>query len=132
MKKLLLIFVAIAFAISLSAQKEVPFKLIIPYGLDTVKTIGGYSKNPVSVIIDFRGADALDMTLDWGFGLDDDSTFASFDTVLFPITVNTTNCPDSICYLERSYSGARIQKLKLTRGTATPGQIFNGNYTYEK
>jgi len=137
MKKLIAIFSLLLVTTLIFSQgsRRYEFTLTSPFGTDTTITLPGYSAGAYSYVIDFGGSNALDATYSFGVDLDEgdlDFSAITFPDRTFPVTINLTNCPDTVCWGERQYLPFYDIKLKYTKGTVTPGTVFTGRIIYTR
>lgn len=116
-------------------SKRKDFVFYSCYGTDTIYRLPGYSSGAYSYVLDFGGADALDATIAWGVDLgtgDVDFAPITFPERTFPLIVNLTNCPDTVCWGEREFIPFYDVLLKYTSNSVTPGIKFTGRIIYSR
>jgi len=137
MKKLFFIALMLMATALLYSQgsKRHDFSFVIPWDTDTIVELPGYSAGAYSYVLDFGGVDALDATYEFGVYLgkgDVDFSDITFPNRTFPVTVNLTNCPDTVCWGEREFMPFYDVRLKVTPGTVTPGTRCTGRIVYTR
>lgn len=136
MKRLTILVISLLFAVGVMAQsRRVDFSITVPVGADTIITIPAYSTEGYSIFLNFNNADAFDGTLDVGTALErDDGKFVGLSTIIatLPSTLDLTTWPDTLFVAEKGYMPFSIVKLKLTRGTVTPGLKYTGRIEFTK
>ena len=116
-------------------SKRHEFIFYAPVGTDTTITLPGYSAGAYSYVLDFGGSDALDATYEFGVDLkmgDEDFSAITFPNRSFPVTINLTNCPDTVCWGEREFMPFYDVKLKYTKGSVSAGTQFKGRIIYSR
>ena len=137
MKKLFFLVTLLLATTLLFSQgsKRLDFAFYAPVGTDTIIELPGYSAGAYSYVLDLGGSNALDATYSFGVYLDKgdvDFTPITFPNRTFPVTINLTNCPDTVCWGEREFMPFQDVRLKYTRGTVTPGKRFTGRIIYSR
>lgn len=137
MKKLILLTLLLLTVTLIYPQgsKRHEFSFISPVGIDTIIELPGYSAGAYSYVIDFGGSNALDATYAFGVYLDKgelDFTPITFPDRTFPVIINLTNCPDTVCWGEREFLPFQDVRFKYTRTSVTPGIRFTGRIIYAR
>ncbi len=137
MRKIFLSFTLLLIAAAVYSQgaKRHEFVFYAPVGTDTIIELPGYSSGAYSYVLDFGGADALDATYEFGVYLDKgdvDFTEITFPNRSFPVTIDLTECPDTVCWGEREFMPFYDVRLKYTKGSVTALTRFTGRIVYTR
>ena len=134
MKKLFLIsLLALMFTMVWSQSKRQSFSFLAP--TDSVDIVlPGSPGGPGSIIIDFGGANALDATIEFGIQLNESDDFSDIAPggLTYPLTVDLTNCVDTICVIEFGYLPYKEVIMRYNSVSVTAGIRFEGEVIYNK